>query len=205
MLTNEELNTKTDDEIFGIISQSALNIENSVELICKALVVLRSRNVIHHLMNSPLFRKFHLLGEGRVTASAYLAFSTTPSALEGISHVDRDMQDRLAADEPLPCVVRNAEGRIVFENKPVRRMEDTVIKRVFGPEGIRSREDQEHILAAEMKQPTRVRVSETIGVIPRRDQICIGRKNIYVDDMREPLRLLGYKLVKIEKSEKRAA
>lgn len=194
---NPDYSTMSNEQLCHLIQERLGDTEATFKTVCCLLNELRQRSFNHPLMGHPLYRKFDKVASGVLTPKAVLGFAGYPTALELIQNVDTEMQDRLAAGEKVPVVSKDTAGRYVFEQKPVLQMDASTLKRVFGPDGIRSREDQEHMLAAELKQPVKVKVTASIAVIPKKEKIQVGKTTISLDDMREPLRLLGYKLVKI--------
>lgn len=181
-----------------LIKGHATLTENSIKEICAILAEMLSRRMTHPLMNKPLYRNFAKVADGSLSIKAVMAFCAAPALMNAVQVLPVAMQDRIADGEVIPVAKRRDDGTAYNEPMPALRMDVATITRVFGPKGIRGVVEQQTLITAELaKAPAELKVSDRITVQPGKEKVTISGRTVAVADLREPLRLLGYKLVRI--------
>jgi hypothetical protein len=164
---------------------------------CYLLAALAARGEHHPQMNDLYLRHFKDVAEGRLHIKAVDAFAGARRLLENLRGAPLDVQVALAEGAKIKVAVQK-DGHFVFEDKSYLQMDLATAKRAVSSEGLRSLKDQEHMLAAAYKAPEPFRkIGPDITVKLGKDRLVIGKKEVTVDQLREALEALGYRVQKM--------
>jgi hypothetical protein len=190
--SNSLNNTSTNDiraELDQIVSDTAEWMERAAAL----LVELRRRRENHPLMQSNVLRFFKLIDNRRLSAEAVLAVGGNRNLVRALEKLPLAEQVRVAKDQPVQVVEISPEGKEVIAQRSIGHLSQSALDRVFGPDGIRSIQEQREMLGA---PPDRERVD---GIIVDRSarKIIIGRKQFSPLELAGALKALGYEVRRV--------
>ncbi len=123
--------------------------ERSIYLINCTLAAMDDAGLAHALMKRRIFQHYRAIATGKLSVTAMMALIGNAADIEAIKPMPIEWQERIAAGEKVKVVTKNAQGRLVHEDQSIFQMAAAVRNRAFGANGIRSIEDQGHMLNAE--------------------------------------------------------
>lgn len=193
MTSSNQLNNVTTAAIRAELDQIVKDTAEWMERASVLLVELRRRGEDHPLMHSNVLRAFKGIAERKLSAEAVLAVGGNANIVRALEKLPLDQQAGYAKDCPVPVVEVSPEGKHVTAYRKLQSLGPSVIDRVFGPDGLRSIEEQKAMLAA---PSNRIRV-DGILIDTSERRIIIARKHISPADLIGPLKALGYELRRV--------
>jgi hypothetical protein len=161
----------------------------------RLLAELHRRGEYHPLMRDGLFRWFKEIDEEILDASAVVKFAGQNDILKKLIRTPLSQQIKIAETGKIMVAEQDKAGNIIEAEKPILTIPTKQLDRVFGDKGIRTVAQQTKLLkAAPPPKPATielVRADAANGVL-----VIAGRHNIEPNALIEPLRRLGFKLVK---------
>lgn len=160
-----------------------------VERLALILKVLRARRQPHPLFHDRILRFWEHLADQTLSPEAAVLLANQ-NTIRAILPLPRQDQVEIARGRDIPVAEADGLGAINVVQMPINRMDGPTLRRVFGPDGIRSVAQQADCLAAD----GRVQRFGMITVIEAEQLLKIGNQKIRPEDLRGPLAVLGYSL-----------
>jgi len=169
------------DAIDGI---RALSVE-VIEYLSGVLAELRIRRISHHFFNDRILSFWQEISGNQLAAEAAIGLANR-HLIKAVLPLPQKEQIEIAHGKDV--AVATGDGR--SEHMPIHRMDGPTLKRAFGPEGIRSIDDQAELIRAEGK----IERIGAITVLKDETMLKIGNQKIKPEELRGPLLALGYTL-----------
>lgn len=147
-------------------------------------------------MREGAFRWFKEITAGSLSARAAFILGGLESKTRPLVGLPHPAQDSIAAGAPLATVEYGDKGEIVEVEKPLLQMNKQDVTLVFGNGKVRSVAEQTKILRDVPFQAKPVKTGRFFVDLARKT-IEIGKTKIEAEELAEPLRALGWKLVRI--------
>lgn len=206
MFTQDEARGMATDTLVALFDATLDTTALGVVKTSIILAELDARNALTEQMRtftkSGPFKHFREVASGRLAPRLALACSD-PSLVQGLLRVPMAAQENIADGQLVP-VAEQVKGEIRETEKSIWRLDCAEIARVFGEKGIRTAREQAHILRAEASGSVVMARSSDgrIGVDSSSETLRFGAMKVKVADLAEPLRMLGFRLVRISKGPK---
>lgn len=181
VLSSEELKAELDG-----FTALAVEVAERMSLILREL---RNRRQAHPFFRHPVLRFFQDIADQNLDAEAAISL-TNAELIRAVLPLARARQREISRGAELAVANIALDSRVETESMPIFRMDSATLRRVFGPDGIRSITDQAEIIRSE----GRVERHGMITVLRDECLIKIGNQKIKPEDLRGPLLALGYTL-----------
>lgn len=182
---NTDPSEMTTEELLGAIdSIRALSVD-VVEYLSGVLSELRKRRIQHHFFSDRILSFWQEINGKQLAAEAAIGLANRPmiNAVLPLPH-----SEQIEVSHGKEIAVATIEGKT--EIMPIHRMDGPTLKRVFGPNGIRSVKAQSAII----RDVANVKHHGVITVLQDEAMLKIGNQKIKPEDLRGPLMALGYVL-----------
>lgn len=178
----------TEELLNEIASFKELAIE-VVERYALILSELRRRGHKHAFMRHPVLSFFRSIAEGSLHPEAALLLANR-DLITAVQPLPPAQQLEIARGAEVPVATLTDSGEIRSDDVPIHRMDPKMLRRAFGPDGLRSVYEQAELLRAESK----VERHGPVTVVRDEQVLKIGNQKIRPEDLRGPLLALGYRL-----------
>lgn len=167
----------------------------AAEVVARWAALLRElsvRRAPHPMFNHPVMQFWRSIVEYKLSprAAVLLADRNKGAMIRAVLPLPIGEQERIAEGKELPVAMLTDTGDIIRDDKPITRMDQQTIRRVFGPSGIRSFDEQREIL----KEEAKVHRIGTVTVLHEEGALKIGNQKLTPDELRKALWALGYDL-----------
>ncbi len=197
------------ESLYALLHDVVLDTAAEIQKAAEILQELRNRGEAHPLMRIGVLSKFREIASGKLSAKAAFVFAGVNDVLTRLEGLPIDQQEEIATTGIIPVVELDQSHRPVVVQKPILSATRETLDRVFGPGNIRSAIEQEKLIVRETntisvtkgRQEVANDYLRTVGrftVDVKRRRIKVGAHSIKVEEFAEPLRLLGYKLTKMD-------
>jgi hypothetical protein len=181
-MSTEELN----EELSGFVALAAEVAERMSLILCE----LRNRRQRHPAFRHTVLAFFREIADQSLSAEAAILLGNR-EMIKAVRPLPRDKQIEIANGAPIPVAVQAEDGTIKSEDVTITRMSSDVLRRAFGPSGLRSVHEQAEMIRAE----GRVERHGMITVLRDEVALKIGNQTIRPEDLEGPLAALGYRLL----------
>ncbi|MGX7874473.1 hypothetical protein ACVDG5_018435 [Mesorhizobium sp. ORM6] len=189
------------ESLYALLNDVVLDIASNLQKACEILYELKARGEHHLLMREGLLRRFEDIASGKLSARAAITFSGVNVILDRITGLPLEEQERLAETGSVAVAELDAKGQVTETQKPILTMAKTDLERVFGVGEIRSVEKQEQLIRqqASTKAATPAYTpTPRIRVDWKTKKLVLSVQRITVEELREPLRQLGFSIVRLK-------
>ena len=163
----------------------------------KILAELKRRGETHEFMRRGLFKWFEQIDAGTLDASAVIKFAGDDQIISRLVRLPISQQAMIAKTGNVIVAEQAKTGEIIETEKSIIRMDLKQLDRVFGDKGIRTIAQQTKLLKAASAPTPKPAAPELVRADARDGVLVIaGRHHIEPNALIEPLRRLGYKIVK---------
>ena len=210
-MTNDDLKHLSLDALFEQFAITNQGTAAGIKRACAVLLEIHHRGEHHTYMRSELYKHYKAICDGRLSAEAALGLAGHDAAIEAIMGLPHSVQNRLVMKEKIVPLVTFSGGKFHESTTTLMSVSEKDLPVVFGDGGMRSHAAQREILrdrdkahAADQAPPPRI---GRVEVDVARRELILGRMKLRPDELIEPLRLLGFKMVALEApaARKRAA
>lgn len=160
-----------------------------VERLSLIMSELHKRRQPHPFFHDRIMRFWQSISDQTLAAEAAIILANR-DMIKAIIPLPRSEQIDIANGRGIPVATITPDGRIKSDDIPIRRMDPATLKRAFGPDGIRTVHEQAEMIRA----AGRVERIGAITVLRDEHVIKIGNQKIAPEDLRGPLRALGYRV-----------
>lgn len=162
------------------------------------LVELKKRGEHSAYARGAVLSQYENIASGKLTALAAMTFANTPSIVERLIGLPAKVQDGIACGDPIPVADTDAFGSVVKTEKVVTRMTSRDLDLAFDGGKLRDVKEQERILRKDVSAVKPRQPNERILVDPSKSKLVFGNMKVGPEELREPLRKLGFRLVRIK-------
>lgn len=149
---------------------------------------LRSRRIPHPLFFHPIMRFFEEISGDALHPEAAVLLGQR-KLIRSVLPLSKSQQLDIAKGCDLPVVMIDPSNTIVHSKSSIFQMSPATLRIVFGPDGLRSLAEQEDII-----RKSRCAKFGSITVLSDLSMLKIGNQKIAPEDLKLPLRTLGYDL-----------
>lgn len=153
------------------------------------LAELRRRRQSHPFFHHPVLGFFQSIADKHLSPEAAVVLGNR-DLIKAVLPLPHAEQVAIAYGKEIPVATVNPFGAIVTEQLPIRRMDADTLKRAFGPDGIRTADEQAEIIRTQGRNERH----GMITVIREEQVLKIGNQKIRPEDLKGPLAALGYSL-----------
>lgn len=190
-------NTKTETlvaDLATLTDKTAETIKNAADI----LQELHARRLTHPLMREGVLRYYAEIADGRLSATAALAFAGVHSILKRLVGMPLAKQNAFAAGDDTVIAIHNGQGEIVSTKKPLIQLNAAQLDIALADGKPRPFQEQKKMLAA--RQPrARARRSRSALAI-RADlatgEIVCGQLRFKPHQLAGALKTLGFEIVR---------
>lgn len=160
-----------------------------VERLSLIMSELRRRRLPHPFFKDRILSFWQSISDQTLAAEAAIILANR-NMIKAVIPLPRSEQIEVANGREIPVATITPDGHIKSDYIPIHRMDPATLSRAFGPGGIRTVQEQAEIIRAE----GRVERIGAITVLRDEQVLKIGNQKIRPEDLRGPLRSLGYKV-----------
>lgn len=189
------LKNKSTTDLQSELDKIAQNLAEHVARASDILTELRNRKVFHPFMRTSILRHHAAISNGTLSPTAVIALGGNLHLIEAIKPLPTAHQEAFANGDGVDIAEMKPDGEIVTITRPIVELSASALKRVFGPNGVRSISEQKALMG---NRQDRTRID---GIIVDKDQpaLIFGRKRVRPHELIGPLKALGYELKKTTK------
>lgn len=160
-----------------------------VERLSRVMKVLRDRRQPHAFFHDRILRFWANIANQTLSAEAAILLGNSQT-IQAVLPLPIKDQVEIAKGREIAVAEINGLGDVRLEHMPINRMDGPTLHRVFGPEGIRSINEQTEIL----RKREKLQRIGVVTVLGDEQVLKIGNQKIKPEDLRGPLLALGYRL-----------
>lgn len=197
----------TTAELYAALAATVDQTSTAIVAASEILLELRKRGENHPLMREGVFVWFEHIAAGQLSPKAALAFAGVNSVIRKLVGLDTALQDRIADGEEIPVAELDSTGKIVRSQKPILRMDQAQLDRAFDASKLRPLPAQEKMLRSEQARDAaspKTAKKERITADQESGVLRVANTKIAPEELREPLRALGFRLIRVGASKEAA-
>jgi hypothetical protein len=184
-------------ELLGLLKDAVTDTTAGIKRAADILLELKSRGECHPFTRSGTLRYFAEISDGRLTPLAALVLGEFPSIIKKIIGLPADQQDSIASGAPIPVAEMDNIGNMVTTEKNIMRMTPREIETVFDGSSIRDVKAQQHLVRRASIPVARTSERPRIPVDVAGGRLIFGNMKVGVEELRAPMRELGFKIVRM--------
>lgn len=154
------------------------------------LAELKARGQYHAFMRHPVLAFFTEIAAGALHPEAALTLGNK-ALISAVTPLPPEQQLEIARGATVPVACQTDAGEIKSDDMPITRMDNATLKRAFGPDGLRTVNEQAEMIRAAGK----VQRIGAVTVLRDEQLLKIGNQKIAPEDLKGPLASLGFRLV----------
>ncbi|MDG1315019.1 MAG: hypothetical protein P8P29_05790 [Flavobacteriaceae bacterium] len=190
----------TTNNLFAEIANIKIQEAAGITRICQILSELVERKTNHPLLNNPITRWFREINSEKLHPEFAMAFCSQPMLIKSVIGLKLSQQQHLAAGGKISMVELDASYELKTVEKELTRFSATDIRTVFNFGKIRSIKSQEQKLQEKLKNISKTETPKLSRVRSDTEKNCllISGKDIKIGELKEPLKAIGFKLIRIK-------